>query len=316
MLDKMEMVRVQRKAYKRVLIGIILAIFVVVVTIFAFSTNRYSNLTDIYMERWSELPNETDNIWCDNYQRVDEKFYYVNEENVLCVKGQNDEKEIVENVSWFVVQNDMIFYMRNEKGDEGNDGIFCMNITEKKSFEIIEDSVYEFGIQANKIIYITTSYDVYSYQIDTKEKSVLYDRKGREQDFWEQQDTIYLLDDYLVLHESGKKVKCLCLKTGELREQNIPSLNKDNYYISTTLKMNDGIYYSLFLDENESLPSYYSKGDDVQSGIYFLDIERNKYNKISDDSGLYLIELSGTLYACDTGFLFMDLREIGELYEE
>ena len=242
MLDKMEMVRVQRKVSKRVLIGIILAIFVAVVTIFAFSTNRYSNLTDIYMERWSELPNETDNIWCDNYQRADEKFYYVNEEDVLCIKGQNDEKEIVENVSWFVVQNDMIFYMRNEKGDEGNDGIFCMNITEKKSFEIIEDSVYEFGIQANKIIYITTSYDVYSYQIDTKEKSVLYDRKGREQDFWEQQDTIYLLDDYLVLHESGKNVKCLCLKTGELREQNIPSLNKDNYYISTMLKMNDDIY--------------------------------------------------------------------------
>lgn len=242
----------------------------------------------------------------DQVQRENGSIYYLRGDDVdqLIRRKGGEDTCLIEGVYSFLVDGENIFYT---KKSEKNAGIYCRKIGSKEETKVTGEKVRQFVMGSgqnfactdDRLIRFDTQWrETGSYDFKKKSKSLdggaLYGSYG--DDFL----VFWTLDDLYVYS----------IPDDTMTEWEVPVRQKSTEnVVSTDLKVWEGqIYYLSCQYEEADL-----QGDlieDARNGVYRMDFETKKLEKVSDRCGDWLLNLEDGLYIAEQGVIFPKLKKV------
>lgn len=285
---------------KYILIGGGILIFIAYMLHFLWEPHSLSELFDAnYLSITPEKGTSSFNDF--NVQEYNSEKYFLDNGNLVAQKDDSDKKEIqVKNVYSFLIRDDELVYILFDEPDnvyvKNLQNNTSQNISKKKASILLND---------NENVYIYSEENIlYKFDRSWNEVEVIdLNEKGFKGCF----ERACIIRGKLVFATESLELYIYDEQEEMLHKVKIPKEEKHSED-GDIVEWKGNVYYMFSCYGDGDLHNSFTRIDSSKNGIYKLNIDNKKLNKVSNEVGTIMLVMNNQLYIADTHFWGISYR--------
>lgn len=230
-----------------------------------------------------------------NVQEYNNTKYFLDEGNLIAQKGDSDKKEIqVKNVGSFLIREDELVYILFDEKDK----VYVKNLLNNKEKSISKKNVYIL-LNDNEYVYIYSEENIL-YKFDrlwNEVKMIDLNKNGFKGCF----ERACIIRGKLVFATESLDMYVYEEQKETLDKVKMPK-EEEHSKDGDVIKWKGNVYYMLSYYDDGDLHNSFTRVDSSQNGIYKLNIDNKKMEKVSDKVGEIMLVMNNRLYIADSHF--------------
>ncbi len=232
--------------------------------------------------------------------------YYIDDASYLCVKKGNKTDILMENIAEFLVCGDRIIYtLFKEDNEEDKDIVYIDDIHEiKKTVLTVLDKTWcEILFTDEEYIYIYSGDNIlYKYnEALEKVEEIRMKEKGYDGCF----ERACVMNHKIVFatDQTGNANRTVYIYDEEkesLKKVDVIDGEENHSTFTDITRWNGDIYFLLGYYLDPEYPDSHNRVDCDENGIYKLNVEEEKFEKVSGETGLVFMIKKNQLYLVDS----------------
>ena len=285
---------VSMKKAKYILIGGGILIFMAYMLRFIWEPQTRSELFDTnYLSITSEKGTSSFDYF--NVQEYNNTKYFLDEGNLIAQKGDSDKKEIqVKNVGSFLIREDELVYILFDEKDK----VYVKNLLNNKEKSIPKKNAYIL-LYDNEYVYIYSEENIL-YKFDrlwNEVKIIDLNKNGFKGCF----ERACIIRGKLVFATESLDMYVYDEQKETLDKVKMPK-EEEHSKDGDVIKWKGNVYYMLSYYDDGDLHNSFTRVDSSQNGIYKLNIDNKKMEKVSDEVGEIMLVMNNRLYIAASHF--------------
>lgn len=279
---------------KYILIGGGILIFIAYMLRFLWEPHTQSELFD---ENYLSITPEkgTSSFNCFNVQEYNNKKYFTDKGNLVAQKDDSDKKEIqVKNVRSFLIRDDELVYTLFD----GTDEVYVKNLQNNRGKHISIKKAYIL-FNDNEYVYIYSEENIlHKFDKQWNEVKIIDLNKKGFKGFFER---ACIIRGKLVFATESLKLYVYDEQKETLQKVKIPK-DEEHSEDGDITEWEGNVYYMLSHYNDGDLHISFTRVDSPQNGIYKLDVDNKKMEKVSNEAGTIMLVMNNQLCIADTHF--------------
>ncbi len=288
------------KNAKYILIGGTILIFMAYMLRFLWEPHSRSDLFEAnYLSITPEKGTSSFDYF--NVQEYNNTKYFLDKGNLVAQKNDSDKKEIqIENVGSFLITEDELVYISFDDTEK----VYVKNLQNNKRKNISKKNAYIL-LNNNEYVYIYSEENIL-YKFDklwNEVKKIDLNKNGFKGCF----ERACIIGDKLVFSTASLNLYVYDEQKETLDKVKIPKEDKHSKD-GDIIKWKGNVYYMLSYYDDGDLHNSFTRFDSPQNGIYKLNVDNKKMEKVSDEVGEIMLVMNNELFIADSHFLGISYR--------
>ncbi len=236
-----------------------------------------------------------------NVQEYNNAKYFLDQGNLVAQKDDSGKKEIqVKNVGSFLIRDDELVYIPLKETDQ----VYVKNLRNNEKKKISKKKAYIL-LNDNEYVYIYSEENIL-YQFDrlwNEVKTIDLNQNGFKGCF----ERACIISGKLVFATESLDLYVYDEQKETLHKVELPK-EEEHSEDGDIIKWNGDVYYMLSYYDDGDLHSSLTRVDVPQNGIYKLNIDNEKLEKVSNEAGEIMLIMDHQLYIAESYFFGMSYR--------